>query len=300
MAATLQRVITRRLRPAEPLPASEPKRYKSSHGYVRLRWLVAPQVYVEEYEHRLNAGRPSSRFDVHHINGDKQDNRPENLKVVTPDEHRKIHEVPGLHGRPRGKPQTKSPDGVSSRDAKRARRIERERSLTAQVGQMRDLYAQGKGTVEIGHVLGIHPSQVSRRLRAAGVLMRPAAITTDNALARSKQLVRARDQMRCFICEHSVAWEPGEVHHRIGRGMGGTSRPVVNSPANLILLCRPCHAGITAERSPDAERLGYVIRRRTGVDPAAVPTYSRRYQGWVLLTEDGGIEHLTEPDRAAG
>lgn len=49
-----------------------------------------------EPEHRLvvekSIGRKlTSKEDVHHINGDKTDNRLGNLQVVTRSEHRKIH-----------------------------------------------------------------------------------------------------------------------------------------------------------------------------------------------------------------
>lgn len=79
----------RRLRDDEPIPASQPKRYRTGTGYIVLRWKVGVGDYVEAFEHRIVTGRVSD--EVHHINGIKDDNRPENLRPVTSIEHGTEH-----------------------------------------------------------------------------------------------------------------------------------------------------------------------------------------------------------------
>lgn len=54
-----------------------------------LRWKVGVRQYVEAFEHRIVTGRVSP--EVHHINGVKTDNRPENLMPVTTLEHGAEH-----------------------------------------------------------------------------------------------------------------------------------------------------------------------------------------------------------------
>ncbi|WP_035975507.1 HNH endonuclease [Kutzneria albida] len=162
----------RTLRWDEPLPEATPRRYRDGRGYIRLRWLVGTQQYVEEYEHRLVAGRPHPRFHVHHRNEVKDDNRPENLEILTPGEHEARHgNLKKSPGRTPGVRRFAPYQGRAAME-KAQRRLAREAQRRDEVNRMRDLYESGLTTVEIAGIVGIDASNVYRRLAAAGVVMR--------------------------------------------------------------------------------------------------------------------------------
>lgn len=91
---------------------------------------------VEMLEHRRVVGALPDEH-VHHRNGDKLDNRPGNLERLTPAAHAAAH-----------------------------------RAVTDEA--LVELYASGLSQVEVGRAVGLHASQVSRRIRAAGADVRPA------------------------------------------------------------------------------------------------------------------------------
>jgi hypothetical protein len=105
-----------------------------------------------------------------------------------------------------------------------------------------------------------------------------------------RDVVTARDNGSCLRCS-----APGtNVHHRIGRGMGGTSRRDVNDLAALVTLCGSgttgCHGWVT-EHPAEAYALGWAIRRSETTHPSEIPLtdlYGRRF----FLTEEGALVYL--------
>jgi hypothetical protein len=66
--------------------------------------------------------------------------------------------------------------------------------------------------------------------------------------------------------------------------MGGSSRPEINCPSNLLLLCEPgCHSEVESSRQISYER-GWLVR--PGHNPATSPVWIAG-RGWTYLRDDG-------------
>ncbi len=131
--------MIRQLMDSETPPSGEPRRYVQGSGYVVLRWKIGPYSYVERREHRhmmIQRGHDIRGRHVHHINGVRSDNRPENLIVLGSSEHHAEH-----------------------------RAVDRKRAVA--------LYQSGLTTAEVANEVGCTPGAVSRFLADAGVKARP-------------------------------------------------------------------------------------------------------------------------------
>lgn len=243
------------------MPDGEPRRYKAGHGYVRLRWRIGTNEYVEVYEHRVIDGVVTMAEQVHHKNHQRDDNDPANLEHLTVAEHHERHPGQRKYG-----PYHSHDAMMKAQRAERRRTERRERAEAMAVD-----YRAGMSTTEIGAKYGLHCSGVSRELRAAGVVMRPKAGTKTRSTGpeeRIRQLVLARDELRCQRCSASVKWGGCQVHHRLPRGLGGSSDPAINEPCNLLTLCSGCHGRVESYRT-EAYAHGWLVER--GRNPADVP-----------------------------
>ena len=108
----------------------------------------------------------------------------------------------------------------------------------------------------------------------------------------TRRAVWKRAAGRCEITGLRLGDRDGdgwECHHRRNKGMGGTDRPDVDSPANLLALSPAAHRAVHASRAW-AQPRGYLLSKNLPPeqdDPSMWPVFlsGRR---WVLLTHSGG------------
>lgn len=106
-----------------------------------------------------------------------------------------------------------------------------------------------------------------------------------------RDVVKQRANHRCERCGLC----PGQViHHRDPRGSGGSSRPEINLPSNLVFICSACHEDIERSHRLKAIGDGWLVQDR--FVPAEVRI--RLHYGWHLLDDDGRAVPVPGPCRA--
>jgi 5-methylcytosine-specific restriction enzyme A len=125
--------------------------------------------------------------------------------------------------------------------------------------------------------------------REAGLTKPPRRRQTGPSAA-VRSLVIERDQRACASCGKPIGSGQWSMQHRLARGAGGSSNPLINAPSNLIVLCGSAntpHSCHLAAESRGAESHGNGFWLHHGQDPATVPV-QHALHGWVLLTAAGG------------
>lgn len=109
-----------------------------------------------------------------------------------------------------------------------------------------------------------------------------------------RAMVLERDGYRCLRCNMDCNITGGEIHHRCPRRMGGSKHPLINSPANLVLLCPACHLWVERNRTAAAIS-GWLL---SNADAAVVmAVYPMR--GWPWLLTTGGTRDRLGSGRSA-
>ncbi|ASR87451.1 HNH endonuclease [Mycobacterium phage Lewan] len=109
---------------------------------------------------------------------------------------------------------------------------------------------------------------------------------------KCRQILKVRSE---GFCERCTRWGNLTLHHRQKRSQGG-----LWTAENCVLVCghgtTGCHGWI--EHHPaQAETQGWHVR--PWQNPADIPLLWRG-STWVLLTNDGGIQHVEKPQGAPG
>lgn len=105
------------------------------------------------------------------------------------------------------------------------------------------------------------------------------------------ELCWERDRGACVDCGVRLIFSQRgqlggwDLQHRKARGMGGTKDPAINSPVNLIPLCKACHA-LAESRDEGSKERGMFVSRF--VDPASVAVLHAAH-GLVFLEFDGTV-----------
>lgn len=265
----LRRSAIRRLAPGEPIPEGDARRYRTKSGYMVLRWKVGKSRYVEVLEHRAVMGNPEGMH-VHHINGIRDDNRPENLEVVDPVTHLSerhgatwADEAVDLYNAGYTTIDISKMLGVASSGVYRqlARRgvtfrskMEYERAGIDVSEVVRQRTDEGLPPGEIAALMSVGEQQVRAILRERNVPSfragRPKA--EDLELRKARMAVYERSGGDCEAQTVDCTGRGQHVHHMKGRS--------THDPALLLHVCLMCHNRIHAHPAESYEQ-GWMVRR---------------------------------------
>lgn len=111
-------------------------------------------------------------------------------------------------------------------------------------------------------------------------------------------LILERDRGCCSRCgKHVTQLERGRdwsIHHRAGRGIGGSKAEWVNAASAGVILCGSgttgCHGVVESNRAT-AREAGWIVSRNGIARPTDIPIY-HAIHGMVRLLDDGEVEKV--------
>ncbi len=111
--------------------------------------------------------------------------------------------------------------------------------------------------------------------------------------ARVAELVAGRSAGICEIC---MAEPATEIHHRQLKGMGGTRRPEIHDPSNLLDLGQRCHRPWVHANPANSEVAGWIVPDWRS--PLTTPVWTvQPFPSWsLLLDEDAMVQFAYERD----
>jgi hypothetical protein len=108
-------------------------------------------------------------------------------------------------------------------------------------------------------------------------------------------LLWARSDGFCEVSGRELDRDTFDRHHRRLKGMGGTYRPLTDSPCNLLALDPEVHNGApwsVHQRATWSRPRGYLLSAHVADEVLAITPVLYRGKEWVVLAENGQLLRL--------
>jgi hypothetical protein len=112
------------------------------------------------------------------------------------------------------------------------------------------------------------------------------------------ELLWIRSEGFCEVSGRALDRDTFDRHHRRLKGMGGTYRPLTDSPCNLLALDPEVHNGApwSVHQLPSWSRpRGYLLSAHVDDEAMAITPVLYRGKNWVILDAEGDFGVLSEP-----
>lgn len=118
---------------------------------------------------------------------------------------------------------------------------------------------------------------------------------TDPAWEKLREVLWSRSGGYCEVSGRPLDREAFDAHHRRLKGMGGTYRPLTDSPCNLLALDPEVHNGApwsVHQNSLWSRPRGYLLSAHVADEVLEITPVLYRGREWALLAENGQLLRL--------